>query len=841
MVGLGKAMAFAAHDPFASLDKYGEGGQNEHEFEFEETYDGLADNLTELGDDLNDETFGADVGSMDQDFEFSHKPTPPVKEARVEEFRRPRQPPPQPPPQRAFPQPAQNAWNSTLSSMAPQQNAYGKNIPDLQPQASLWGTHTPPPPAAPAAPVSLKKFLSLEEVEAQLLASTQKPSQAVPLPSRPPPQSTFQPASLQSGPPPQSTLQAQVFGDGRQSYSSRPMRQPMPAQESGGFNRPPPPIPQPMSQSFEAPPPQPAPPQSYGTHSEYRSPQMINRPQAPRVAPDDTRMGQLPPMPGSSAMAVARNLAGQQVQQLENAPFAQPPSHPPVSVEAIERGVLPVRQAPTISFQKTVHLPPQSLDRVIQEEESQAILEEIRRSRRAAKHDSRFNGLMSAGDKNFITRIQLQQLVTEDPYAEDFYFQVHSAIQARNIQPQNDFMQTYLLPQGRENRGSKGRRDNPLQRMQQQVQRAVAAAKSRPKATQLALEGALGKISVKTVKNPRQVLRVNKSEAKQDSPGKKQERKNGAIAKSDTSANQKMTLMRIENIYDTLLELEEADRIKPRAPPPGELEDLAAEGWRVRTASLSEKLWQELKVMAPIDPTSTITHPFIAIIDYAKGMRAIPRIMRRIDPEQKLTILTMVIGHLGSLDVVKQSVNQPPESSPSPRVQEEIDTFNQSVLPPLLAFVAESPMTIVTGLLGMFMEQNDIVYVAMSRVGLAFVTMLISRAEIIRQADELPESDNDQWVSEFDTLFHTLEKNYLKLFPVNTGIVNDVYVWQFLASVAVGASMEQQHILVAEVRDKVLDNVISSKTLPPEQAANKIANTNLFLHAMGLDTELLQV
>jgi DNA topoisomerase 2-associated protein PAT1 len=30
--------------------------------------------------------------------------------------------------------------------------------------------------------------------------------------------------------------------------------------------------------------------------------------------------------------------------------------------------------------------------------------------------------------------------------------------------------------------------------------------------------------------------------------------------------------------------------------------------------------------------------------------------------------------------------------------------------------------------------------------------------------------------------------------------VDDMYVWQFLAAMAVGASMDQQHILVTEVR-----------------------------------------
>ena len=40
-------------------------------------------------------------------------------------------------------------------------------------------------------------------------------------------------------------------------------------------------------------------------------------------------------------------------------------------------------------------------------------------------------------------------------------------------------------------------------------------------------------------------------------------------------------------------------------------------------------------------------------------------------------------------------------------------------------------------------------------------------------------------------------------------------------------------------RERVLDNVIASKNLPPEIAKSKIDNTNLFLRAMGLDAGML--
>jgi len=55
--------------------------------------------------------------------------------------------------------------------------------------------------------------------------------------------------------------------------------------------------------------------------------------------------------------------------------------------------------------------------------------------------------------------------------------------------------------------------------------------------------------------------------------------------------------------------------------------------------------------------------------------------------------------------------------------------------------------------------------------------------------------------------------------------------------------VDQQHVLVTEVREQVLENVIAAQTtrLAPEKAAQRIANVNLFLHALGLDASQVSV
>jgi len=67
----------------------------------------------------------------------------------------------------------------------------------------------------------------------------------------------------------------------------------------------------------------------------------------------------------------------------------------------------------------------------------------------------------------------------------------------------------------------------------------------------------------------------------------------------------------------------------------------------------------------------------------------------------------------------------------------------------------------------------------------------------------------------------------------------DQPVWQFLAALALNANTEQQHVLVAGLKEKVLENVASVNkgwVTDEEERRMKLANVNLFLNALGLDS-----
>ncbi|KAH0138349.1 hypothetical protein KCU86_g24697, partial [Aureobasidium melanogenum] len=205
--------------------------------------------------------------------------------------------------------------------------------------------------------------------------------------------------------------------------------------------------------------------------------------------------------------------------------------------------------------------------------------EEAKRAKRNHKIFllSKDNGLMTPQDKNFITRIQLQQLLTatggvdeqssDAQLAEDFYYQVYAQIRGAPRQhpgqPLNQFAQTYLFQTG--GRYGAGRRhprggDNHMQRMEQQVQRAVEAAKARPKNRQLIVEGSLGKIAFSNSKTPRPLLSFKR-------PDSESRPHNQRVAKPSV-ADRKSTLRNIENVYETLMQMEDHERHLP--PPPNE-------------------------------------------------------------------------------------------------------------------------------------------------------------------------------------------------------------------------------------------------------------------------------
>ena len=752
-----------------------------HSIDFEDTYDGLGDQLDETDDAFNDDTFGggADAAGpkhekVGRDFDFFGQ-TAKVSDAISEEqLRYNRQH------QQQLPRAVAASSKPLPSTIKTGYEKYGDPSygSDLQIDPTLWGT-TPRPlnnsqhdigqiSRASAQPSSIqrplqKKMMSLEEVEAAMQAKPKKPAV---IPGLPPLQQsrTQQLNEASATSPPYS----QMYGEGRapQRFSDQPSF----SSTYTGVQ------PQPFQNFQQVPPPQPSSNTLRQTRPLSQHLQSSNRPYDPMSITAESN----PSMP----------------QPFSDVPITGIPSRPMVITH------------------------PEQLMYLSEQERRAVLVEDAKRAKRNYKIFllSKDNGLMTPQDKNFVTRIQLQQLMAatgnvheQDPaaaLAEDFYYQVHSQIRGGPRQyphqPLNQFAQTYLF-QTRQN--GFGRRqirggDSHMQRMQQQVQRAVEAAKLKPKNKQLVLEGSLGKISFSNAKTPKPLLNIKHAEDVNRPKSGGRQASGRKPTQADLSARDRKTILRnIENVYSTLMKIEDHGRQEPLTPEDATIATINQHmDWEERFQQLSETLWSELKVMEPINPGSATPHPFISLISYSKGKKAIPRVFRSINPEQRITMLTMIIVHLDTLDVIRLGQLQPGEHILPAGAREVVDLFMQAVLPCFISFFDEAPFNIVIGMVGIILDRTNVHSVARTKVGLAILTMLLSRAEIVRQAPDTDDENRENWFHYFNRLFDTLEPVLGGIFPGTVHSGEDVYVWQFLATMAANASPDQQQRLVIAVK-----------------------------------------
>jgi DNA topoisomerase 2-associated protein PAT1 len=230
------------------------------------------------------------------------------------------------------------------------------------------------------------------------------------------------------------------------------------------------------------------------------------------------------------------------------------------------------------------------------------------------------------------------------------------------------------------------------------------------------------------------------------------------------------------------------------------------------------------------------------MLSHTKGKKAIPRAFRQVTPEQRTIITTMIVLNLDSLDVVHNALVNPIPAS----VKEDIELFINSVVPCLHTHINEAPLSITLGLLGLILDRCDLRSVSRTKIGLIILTLLISRAELLRESyvqSTSSTSEQNEWrqyTSLYTALFTAIEPLLPHIFPDSSPMASDdVYVWQFLAAMGVAANAEQQQRLVLGVKDRVMSAVGAARTLPGVEKERRLGEVNLFMAALGLDVEML--
>lgn len=467
---------------------------------------------------------------------------------------------------------------------------------------------------------------------------------------------------------------------------------------------------------------------------------------------------------------------------------------------------------------------------------------------------------MTRNEKQVIGKIQISQLLDKTAWTEDYYYHTYSK---ENLDPTEG--DAKVGKSGQQSGQKLGKAGKWLsQRMQNQMQSIIVRHRQHQSSVNVVmLQGALGKISANNFQRPREALQLHESTPPAltdqmntdagDASGAAGAHSIGsalkqqAVKQNSNKLHSKQALAHhsvlceIETIYNTLIELERAAS--------------ETEANEVLQTRLKNDIWGLLHLsdIVPLDQP----HVFMQILHYSKGKKLIPRLIPYLTPQQSLTFVDVLLTRLNDSDACSLS------KKPS---RECVDLFMNYVVPPVVTFVSTAALPVVSACLRVLMIRHSMLWVAGSKVGLAILTMLLSRAEIVKQGGHvegdtvspLPtDRDLQNWNSLYGQLFQTLQGHFADLFvsgqeskpaPLyrdeqgrtftsNLEAYDDLYVWQFLAAMSVSAtSIDQQRVLVTEVRQQVLQAVRNAKINPEDDSLETV---NLFLNALGLDASQL--
>lgn len=126
----------------------------------------------------------------------------------------------------------------------------------------------------------------------------------------------------------------------------------------------------------------------------------------------------------------------------------------------------------------------------------------------------------------------------------------------------------------------------------------------------------------------------------------------------------------------------------------------------------------------------SVPHPFISLISVLKGKRILPRAVRHLSPEQTLTLLTLTVATFDTLDTVRDAplldaIDDISREGSLERKQQraavetKTEVFLNAIISPVMGVIGSAPLRLVTGMLGLLMDRNDIWKVVKSKVSLA--------------------------------------------------------------------------------------------------------------------------
>ncbi|NXA44172.1 PATL1 protein, partial [Eudromia elegans] len=220
-----------------------------------------------------------------------------------------------------------------------------------------------------------------------------------------------------------------------------------------------------------------------------------------------------------------------------------------------------------------------------------------------------YANLMLQREKDWVSKIQMMQLQSTDPYLDDYYYQ-------------NYFQKLEKLSAAEEVQG-----DGPKKERTKLITPQVAKLEHTYKPVQF--EGSLGKLTVSSVNNPRKMIdAVVTSRSEDDETKEKQVRD-----------KRRQTLVTIEKTYSLLLDVEDYER---RYLLSLEGERLALMGERKQKIC---DMYDNVRGKAPGQERPSDDH-FVQIMCIRKGKRLVARILPFLSAEQAADVLLATARNL---------------------------------------------------------------------------------------------------------------------------------------------------------------------------------------------------
>uniref|UniRef100_A0A8C9N578 Protein PAT1 homolog 1 n=1 Tax=Serinus canaria TaxID=9135 RepID=A0A8C9N578_SERCA len=312
-----------------------------------------------------------------------------------------------------------------------------------------------------------------------------------------------------------------------------------------------------------------------------------------------------------------------------------------------------------------------------------------------------YANLMLQREKDWVSKIQMMQLQSTDPYLDDYYYQ-------------NYFQKLEKLAAAEEVHG-----DGPKKERTKLITPQVAKLEHTYKPVQF--EGSLGKLTVSSVNNPRKMIdAVVTSRSEDDETKEKQVRD-----------KRRQTLVTIEKTYSLLLDVEDYER-RYLLSLEGERPALMGE----RKQKICD-MYDNLRGKAPGQDRPSDDH-FMQIMCIRKGKRLVARILPFLAPEQAADVLMATARNLPFL--IKKDAQ---------------DEVLPCLLRPFSHVLYHLPLGTVTSLVQQLTNlpqsaaaptNMHLTAVLQNKFGLSLLYLVLSRGEELQSSDTNTELMQDnQW------------------------------------------------------------------------------------------------